>query len=105
MVKSLVRLISSEPYEEIPQAVFDENSIPHLVFSHQIYDRYVCSSCHNSSPWDLYSNLVFTMYASDLYARRYDSMEQMLRRISLQEGDVSANCDVNKCGGKHMKEV
>lgn len=115
MVKSLVRLVSVdtpsfEEEEESTQqqqqlAVFDENSIPHLVFSHQIYDRYICGTCHHTMPWDLYSNLIFTTYASDLYGDKYDTMEQMMRHISLQEGDVAPSCDVDNCGGKHVKEV
>lgn len=105
MVKSLVRLVSHETSEDKSQAVFDENSIPHLVFSHQIYDRYICGTCHHTTPWDLYSNLIFTTYASDLYKQKYDSMEHMLRHNSLQEGDVAPSCDINGCGGKHVKEV
>lgn len=104
MVKSLVRLVSADTYEEKPQAVFDENSIPHLVFSHQIYDRYVCTSCRHTTPWDLYSNLVYTLYASDMVARKYDCMEQMFRTISMQESDAGSSCEVKDCGGKQTKE-
>ncbi|DAZ96232.1 TPA: hypothetical protein N0F65_012594 [Lagenidium giganteum] len=104
MVRSLVRVVSNEMYVETPQAVFDENSIPHLVFSHQIYDRYICNMCHHSTPWDLYSNLVYTTYASDLCATRYDSMEQMLRTISHQGADIASGCDEPNCRGQNMKE-
>ncbi|RLN97375.1 hypothetical protein BBJ28_00018350 [Nothophytophthora sp. Chile5] len=104
MVKSLVRLVSSDTYEEKPQAVFDDNSIPHLVFSHQIYDRYVCASCNHSTPWDLYSNLVYSTYASDLFACKYDSTEQMFRRLTAQEADVASKCEQKSCGGKLSKE-
>ncbi|KAJ0395658.1 hypothetical protein ATCC90586_006205 [Pythium insidiosum] len=104
IVKSLVRVESQDSYEETPQAVFDENSIPHLVFSHQIYDRYVCDACRFSTPWDLYSNLVFTTYAVDLFSTRYDSMEQMIRRISSQGSDIAEKCDQPQCPGKNIKE-
>lgn len=106
MVKSLVRLVSHdvEPFETPSPAVFDENSIPHLVFSHQIYDRYICGACHHTLPWDLYSNLIFTTYASDLYSQPFDSMEHMMRHISHQAPDVAPLCDVDNCGGKHVKE-
>ncbi|CAI5715522.1 unnamed protein product [Peronospora destructor] len=104
MVKSLVRLVSADAYEEKPQAVFDNNSIPHLVFSHQIYDRYSCGSCNHSSPWDLYSNLVYSTYASDLYACKYESMEHMLRRLTAQEADVASKCEQKGCSGKLSKE-
>lgn len=104
IVKSLVRIVSQGDYEETPEAVFDANSIPHLVFSHQIYDRYVCDACNHSTPWDLYSNLVFTMYAVDLYSTKYESMEQMIRRVSLQDGDVASSCDQKECKGKNGKE-
>ncbi|KAF4317533.1 hypothetical protein BBO99_00003079 [Phytophthora kernoviae] len=104
MVKSLVRLVSTDTYEEKPQAVFDDNSIPHLVFSHQIYDRYVCASCNHSSPWDLYSNLVYSTYASDLYACKYESTEQMFRRLTAQEADVASKCEQKSCRGKLAKE-
>ncbi|RLN91948.1 hypothetical protein BBJ28_00013474 [Nothophytophthora sp. Chile5] len=104
MVKSLVRLVSSDTYEEKPQAVFDDNSIPHLVFSHQIYDRYVCASCNHSTPWDLYSNLVYSTYASDLFACKYDSTEQMFRRLTAQEADVASKCEQKSCRGKLSKE-
>ncbi|RMX64182.1 hypothetical protein DD238_006407 [Peronospora effusa] len=104
MVKSLVRLVSADAYEEKPQAVFDDNSIPHLVFSHQIYDRYSCGSCNHSSPWDLYSNLVYSTYASDLYACKYESMEHMLRRLTAQEADVASKCEQKGCSGKLSKE-
>ncbi|CAH0480463.1 unnamed protein product [Peronospora belbahrii] len=104
MVKSLVRLVSSDTYEEKPQAVFDDNSIPHLVFSHQIYDRYFCGSCNHSSLWDLYSNLVYSTYASDLYACKYESMEHMFRRLTIQEADVASKCEQKGCSGKLFKE-
>ncbi|KAG7395855.1 UBA/TS-N domain [Phytophthora boehmeriae] len=104
MVKSLVRLVSTDTYEEKPQAVFDDNSIPHLVFSHQIYDRYVCASCNHSSPWDLYSNLVYSTYASDLYACKYESTEHMFRRLTAQESDVASKCEQKGCRGKLAKE-
>uniref|UniRef100_K3WZ95 USP domain-containing protein n=1 Tax=Globisporangium ultimum (strain ATCC 200006 / CBS 805.95 / DAOM BR144) TaxID=431595 RepID=K3WZ95_GLOUD len=106
MVKSLVRLVSHETYEveDKSRAVFDEHSIPHLVFSHQIYDRYTCNTCHRTTPWDLYSNLIFTTYASDLYKQKYESMEHMFRQISLQDADVAPSCDVDGCKGKHTKE-
>ncbi|GMF27880.1 unnamed protein product [Phytophthora lilii] len=104
MVKSLVRVVSVDTYEEKPQAVFDDNSIPHLVFSHQIYDRYVCGSCNHSSPWDLYSNLVYSTYASDLYACKYESTEQMFRRLTAQEADIASKCEQEGCKGKLGKE-
>ncbi|KAL4110281.1 hypothetical protein PRIC1_001973 [Phytophthora ramorum] len=104
MVKSLVRLVSTDTYEEKPQAVFDDNSIPHLVFSHQIYDRYVCGTCNHSSPWDLYSNLVYSTYASDLYAGKYESTEHMFRRLTAQEADIASKCEQKGCGGKLAKE-
>ncbi|KAE9094834.1 hypothetical protein PF010_g16943 [Phytophthora fragariae] len=104
MVKSLVRVVSTDTYEEKPQAVFDDNSIPHLVFSHQIYDRYVCGSCNHSSPWDLYSNLVYSTYASDLYACKYESTEQMFRRLTSQEADIASNCEQKGCRGKLNKD-
>lgn len=104
MVKSLVRLVSGETYERKPQAVFDDNSIPHLVFSHQIYDRYVCGSCNHGSPWNLYSNLVYSTYASDLYACEYGSTEQMFRRLTAQESDVASKCKEEGCHGKLKKE-
>ncbi|TMW65909.1 hypothetical protein Poli38472_003674 [Pythium oligandrum] len=104
IVKSLVRVVSQDNYEETADAVFDENSIPHLVFSHQIYDRYVCNSCQHSTTWDLYSNLVFTTYAVDLYSKKYESMEQMIRHISLEGGDIAASCDQKDCKGKNVKE-
>ncbi|TDH64972.1 hypothetical protein CCR75_008052 [Bremia lactucae] len=104
MVKSLVRVVSAEAYEEKPQAVFDDNSIPHLVFSHQIYDRYVCDGCNHSSPWNLYSNLVYSTYASDLYACKYESSEQMYRRLTAQELDVASKCEQTGCSGKPRKE-
>lgn len=111
MVKSLVRLVShdNEPVEaesavsEPPHAVFDENSIPHLVFSHQIYDRYTCGACHHTVMRD-YSNLIFTTYASDLYSKSYESMEHMVRHISLEQGDVAPACDADSCDGKYTKE-
>ncbi|KAI9922516.1 hypothetical protein PsorP6_000938 [Peronosclerospora sorghi] len=104
MVKSLVRLVSADAPEEQPLGVFDDNSIPHLVFSHQIYDRYVCDNCHHSSPWDLYSNLVYSTYASDLYACKYESMEHMFRRLTAQVADVASTCDQKNCRGKLIKE-
>lgn len=112
MVKSLVRLVShdSEPVAaeadaatQLPQAVFDENSIPHLVFSHQIYDRYTCGACHHTVTRD-YSNLIFTTYASDLYSTRFDSMEHMMRHIAASNGDVGVSCDADQCDGKYTKE-
>ncbi|KAL7686685.1 putative pleckstrin domain, UBA-like superfamily, Ubiquitin-associated domain-containing protein [Plasmopara halstedii] len=104
MVKSLVRLVSAETSEEKPQAVFDDNSIPHLVFSHQIYDRYVCGKCSHSSPYNLYSNLVYSTYASDLYACKYESTEHMFRRLTAQETDVASKCEEVGCNGKLGKE-
>ncbi|TYZ56924.1 hypothetical protein PybrP1_001907 [[Pythium] brassicae (nom. inval.)] len=118
MVKSLVRLVShdTEPAEPAaagdaaesppppPHAVaFDENSIPHLVFSHQIYDRYTCGACHHSVMRD-YSNLIFSTYASDLFSKSYESMEHMVRHISLEQGDVAPACDADGCSGKYAKE-
>ncbi|CAI5708381.1 unnamed protein product [Hyaloperonospora brassicae] len=104
MVSSLVRLVSADVDEENCQAVFDSNSIPHLVFSHQIYDRYVCGCCNYSSPWDLYSNLVYSTYASDLYTSKYEFMEQMFRRFTAQETDVASKCKQQGCGGQLGKE-
>uniref|UniRef100_A0AAV1TYD8 Ubiquitin carboxyl-terminal hydrolase n=1 Tax=Peronospora matthiolae TaxID=2874970 RepID=A0AAV1TYD8_9STRA len=104
MVKSLVRLVSADADEENCQAGFDDNSIPHLVFSHQIYDRYVCGRCNYSSPWDLYSNLVYSTYASDLYTSKYEFMEQMFRRFTAQEADVASKCEQKGCSGKLGKE-
>jgi ubiquitin C-terminal hydrolase len=98
-----VRILSDEQYEETPQAVFDEHSIPHLVFSHQIYDRFVCQMCLYKGEWDLYSNLLFTTYATDFYSKRFEDMENMLANMA-QSRDVNPSCDLNGCKGKHSKE-
>ncbi|RHY28856.1 hypothetical protein DYB32_005650 [Aphanomyces invadans] len=47
---------SVEGYVEKPLAVFDPNSIPHIVFSHQIYDRHV-----NSPPKEDIQTLLSTI--------------------------------------------
>lgn len=92
-----------DEYTELPEAVYDANSIPHVVFSHQIYDRYFCATCQHTSAWDLYSNLVFTTYATYCYSWSFKCMEDMLRYMSTT--DVAPACDVRGCTGRNIKQV
>ncbi|OQS05058.1 inactive ubiquitin carboxyl-terminal hydrolase [Thraustotheca clavata] len=101
--RSFLLSASQSGYEEKPMAVFDPKSIPHIVFSHQIYDRSVCRVCHTTSPWELFSNLVFSIYATDAFARPYRNMEDMLREMP-NNMDVHGSCDANGCNGKLATE-
>ncbi|EQC37204.1 hypothetical protein SDRG_05430 [Saprolegnia diclina VS20] len=101
--RSFLLSASQSGFEEKPMAVFDPKSIPHIVFSHQIYDRSVCRACHASSNWELYSNLVFSIYATDAIARPYRDMEDMLREMP-NNMDVHGSCQVEGCKGKLATE-
>ncbi|ETW02651.1 hypothetical protein H310_06110 [Aphanomyces invadans] len=95
---------SVEGYVEKPLAVFDPNSIPHIVFSHQIYDRHVCQNCRHSSPWELCSNLVFSTYATAALSLRQSNMESMLKHLpDAINGDLGT-CHDEACNGKLATE-
>nr|CCA21421.1 inactive ubiquitin carboxylterminal hydrolase putati [Albugo laibachii Nc14] len=102
LVKTMTRLIRNDAYNETPPTIFDQHSIPHVVFSHQMYDRFVCGACQHATSWELSSNLVFTTYASDFLDKSYPSMEEMLRHVSSSE--TTTLCSSGKCSGRNQKE-
>ncbi|ETV83195.1 hypothetical protein, variant [Aphanomyces astaci] len=95
---------SVDGYVEKPVAIFDPNSIPHIVFSHQIYDRNVCQSCHHASSWELCSNLVFSIYATAALSLQQTDMGSMLKHLpDAINGDLGT-CHVDTCNGKLATE-
>ncbi|KAF0750258.1 hypothetical protein AaE_006779 [Aphanomyces astaci] len=95
---------SVDGYVEKPVAIFDPNSIPHIVFSHQIYDRNVCQSCHHASSWELCSNLVFSIYATAALSLHQTDMGSMLKHLpDAINGDLGT-CHVDTCNGKLATE-
>ena len=74
------------------------SSVPQSVFGHRIYDRTICPDCNRVSEWDLYSNMVFSMYANDIHTLKAKTMERLLKSLS-QKVDFSTECIVDKCDG------
>ncbi|CCI49805.1 unnamed protein product [Albugo candida] len=102
LVRTLTRLIRNDAYNDTSPTIFDQHSIPHVVFSHQMYDRFVCSICQHATSWELSSNLVFTTYASDFLDKSFSSMEDLLRHVSSSE--TTTSCTSGKCTGTNQKK-
>ncbi|KAF0700086.1 Aste57867_9365 [Aphanomyces stellatus] len=97
---------SLDGYEEKPLAVFDPKSIPHIVFSHQIYDRSTCQKCHESSPWELCSNLVFSIYTTTALSMKKPNMAALLKGLPEAMSEDLGTCHVEACNGKlHTERV
>lgn len=82
---------------------FNQDSIPHIVFGHQIYDRTMCGSCGMQTDWDLLSNLVFSVCASDLAVGGHRTMESMIAGLP-EKLDINRTCASTRCNGKVRSE-
>ena len=78
----------------------EQHSIPYVVFGHHIVDRSICqaSDCQHTSEWELVSNLVFNIYASEIVASPATSMEAMLRHLVDKTNGEDIHGPRRKCG-------